>query len=513
MEWNPRRIEGNRGFLDRLRTFYARRTQVRRQRRVVLILLFSDVLLGLLVWGMAATLQGTWWSRTLPESAAIRLQEVWGSATPSYVITAVIATSIVVWIGMRVLLGLYPGYGFNVAEKLRRQTYALVATTAIIATLALTFHVGILIPRLMLIVGFSSLLLLPPLLRALVELRLIKVGLWGKPTVILGSGEAGECIVQVLRSEAGIGLTPIAVFGNEEAPEGGALGGVPYSSVLEDAKYLAHESGVDTAIVAMHETHRMQLLKAINWSTTVFRNLIIVPDMLGGAMIANSAVRGRDLAGTLGLEIKHNLLDPWSQRAKRALDLFGTVVGGLLVSPILLAVVFLIKLSSPGPVFYQHRRIGQGGKHFCCWKFRTMRIDSEQLLKELLRSDLDLRAEWEREQKLRNDPRVTRIGSFLRKTSLDELPQLWNVLRGEMSLIGPRPIVDAEVSKYGDMYGLYQRVPPGMSGLWQVSGRNNTTYKERVALDIYYVRNWSAWLDLVILARTVKVVILRAGAH
>jgi lipopolysaccharide/colanic/teichoic acid biosynthesis glycosyltransferase len=139
--------------------------------------------------------------------------------------------------------------------------------------------------------------------------------------------------------------------------------------------------------------------------------------------------------------------------------------------------------------------------------------DAERLLDNYLQSNPELRVEWEREQKLRRDPRVTRVGRILRKSSLDELPQLWNVLRGEMSLIGPRPIVDAEVSKYRAMYELYQRVRPGMSGLWQVSGRSNTTYEERVALDAYYVRNWSVWLDMVILARSVKIVATRAGAH
>ncbi len=476
-------------------------------------MLFSDVALGLVAWGAAAALQTFWWPATPSGAVRLRLEEVWGAATLSPVIAAVAVINIVIWIGMRALLGLYPGYGLNVAEKLRRQTYALAATAATTATFALPFHLGILIPRLMLAVGFSSLLVLAPLLRAFVKGGLIRVGLWGKPVVVLSSGEAAKCMVRSLRSEPGLGLTPIAVFGDREGPEGDALEGVPYGGSLEDAWYLAREREVDTAIIALSGANRMHFITSINWAATVFRNLIVVPDMPGVTLIANSAVKGRDLAGTLGLEIKHNLLDPWSRRTKRALDLFGVVVGGLLVSPLLLAVVVSVKLSSPGPVFYHQRRIGRGGKHFCCWKFRTMRTDAERLLDEYLRNAPGLRAEWERDQKLRHDPRVTRVGRFLRKTSLDELPQLWNVLRGEMSLIGPRPIVDAEVSKYGDMYELYRRVLPGMSGLWQVSGRSNTSYGERVALDVYYVRNWSVWLDLVILARTVKIVVLRGGAH
>ncbi len=141
-----------------------------------------------------------------------------------------------------------------------------------------------------------------------------------------------------------------------------------------------------------------------------------------------------------------------------------------------------------------------------------MHRDSQRLLTELLQNRPDLRAEWEQNQKLQDDPRITRVGRVLRKTSLDELPQLWNVLRGEMSMVGPRPIVDAEVPKYREAYDLYRRVKPGMSGLWQVSGRSSTSYDERVQMDTYYVRNWSVWIDLVILARTVGAVIFSRGA-
>jgi Undecaprenyl-phosphate galactose phosphotransferase WbaP len=193
--------------------------------------------------------------------------------------------------------------------------------------------------------------------------------------------------------------------------------------------------------------------------------------------------------------------------------LSGTVIGGVLISPLVFAIALLIKLDSPGPAFYGHKRVGAAGKYFLCWKFRTMHVNAEHLLDKYLQGNPVLQAEWEQNQKLRCDPRVTRVGRILRQTSLDELPQLWNVLRGEMSLTGPRPIVDAEVPKYGEVYGLYKRIKPGMSGFWQVSGRSDTTYAERVEMDSYYVRNWSVWLDLIILARTVMCVVLGRGAR
>jgi Undecaprenyl-phosphate galactose phosphotransferase WbaP len=180
--------------------------------------------------------------------------------------------------------------------------------------------------------------------------------------------------------------------------------------------------------------------------------------------------------------------------------------------PILL-IGLLVMLESPGPIFYGHHRVGRGQRKFRIWKIRTMKTNADELLRNVLAKDGNLREEWIRDRKLRNDPRITRVGRFLRKTSLDELPQLWNVLRGEMSLVGPRPIVEEEVAAYGQNFSLYCRVAPGLTGLWQVSGRNAVSRRDRVRLDSYYVRNWSPWLDLHILARTASVVLTGAGAY
>jgi len=336
-----------------------------------------------------------------------------------------------------------------------------------------------------------------------------KVELWGKPVVVLGAGKTAKQLIINLRREWGLGFRPVALFDFRLAPVEGDLEGVPYEGSLTDAMEVARKQNIDTVIFAMPQIQRKHLAKLVDAAGRRFQNVIVVPN-LGG--ITNSAIVARDFAGLCGVEIKHNLLNTWSRMAKRALDLFGAVVGGLLIGPLLLTMVVLIKLDSAGPLFYSHMRLGTEGKHFYCWKFRTMHTDASQLLTELLQSNPDLRSEWEANHKLRDDPRITRVGRLLRKTSLDELPQLWNVLRGEMSLAGPRPIVDAEAPKYGEAYELYQRVKPGMTGLWQVSGRSGTSYEERVAIDAYYVRDWSIWLDLVILARTVKIVTFGRGA-
>ena len=185
----------------------------------------------------------------------------------------------------------------------------------------------------------------------------------------------------------------------------------------------------------------------------------------------------------------------------------------VLLAPVMGVVAFLIWRRDGAPVLFAHYRVGHDGKLFRCMKFRTMYRDAERMLSELLAKDPAARAEWQREQKLLRDPRVTPIGQFLRRTSLDELPQLFNVLRGEMSLVGPRPITVGELTRYGRVRWHYLSVRPGMTGLWQVSGRNNTSYDERVALDRRYVEERSVWMNLRILLKTVKVVVARDGAR
>ena len=185
----------------------------------------------------------------------------------------------------------------------------------------------------------------------------------------------------------------------------------------------------------------------------------------------------------------------------------------VLLAPLMAAVAFLIWRRAGAPVLFAHYRVGHDGKLFRCMKFRTMYRNAERMLSELLERDPAARAEWQREQKLLSDPRITPIGHFLRRTSLDELPQLFNVLRGEMSLVGPRPITVGELTRYGGVRWQYLSVRPGMTGLWQVSGRNNTSYEERVALDRRYVEERSVWMNLQILLKTVKVVVARDGAR
>ncbi|WP_181940156.1 sugar transferase, partial [Klebsiella pneumoniae] len=197
---------------------------------------------------------------------------------------------------------------------------------------------------------------------------------------------------------------------------------------------------------------------------------------------------------------------------KRAFDIVGSLAIIIILSPALIYISRKVKRDG-GPSIYGHERIGKGGKSFKCLKFRSMVINSKEVLEKLLDSDSEAKKEWDATFKLKNDPRITKIGAFLRRTSLDELPQLFNVLKGEMSLVGPRPIITAELIRYNDEVDYYLLSKPGMTGLWQVSGRSDVDYETRVYLDAWYVKNWSMWNDIAILFKTISVVLKKDGAY
>jgi Undecaprenyl-phosphate galactose phosphotransferase WbaP len=464
-----------------------------KQRLAIFSLIFSDIALALLVWQMASLLQSIWGRGPLSDDSVLG--------------TVPFAA---MWVGSRALVGLYPGYGWGPVEELRRQTYAVVAALAGTAIISIAFHVGDLISRLLLASSFLGLLVLAPLARYFVKGQMFKVGLWGKPVVIIGSGKFGAQVMRVLEEEWQLGYKPVVIFDNRVAPAQRLPEGVPYEGTLIEAMFSNCNQAADTAIFALPHTPREHLAKHVAWASHKFRHVMIIPDLSG---VTNSAVAARDLAGIFAAEIKYNLLNPWALRTKRLLDLAVTVFGGALILPVILALSFLVWLESGRPVFYTERRTGQYGKLFSCIKFRTMVPNAEALLQRMLEGDPALSEEYSKYHKLRDDPRVTRVGRALRKTSMDELPQLWNVLRGEMSLVGPRPYLPRESGDIGAAQSEILRVPPGITGPWQVAGRNHTAFKERIQMDSKYVRDWSIWLDIVLLARTVKCLALSRGAY
>ncbi|PKL09433.1 MAG: undecaprenyl-phosphate galactose phosphotransferase WbaP [Spirochaetae bacterium HGW-Spirochaetae-7] len=408
------------------------------------------------------------------------------------------------------MVHLYPGLSLAPAEELRRFTLAsTLGHAGIILSLYIeggkidAYSVAFMLSLLASVPGFA-------LCRGLARVVFRNVPWWGIPVVIFGAGKTGRLVVDRLIKDPWVGYLPVVMLDDDPAL-GTEYRGIPILQGVDLGPEIARRSGVNSAIVTMPGVERARLSEIVDdFVRSSYRHYVLIPDFFG---MTNIWMSVRDFNGILGLYTEQRLLLPLNRAIKRVLDIVLVILGGLVISPFLLILALLVKLDSRGPVFYGHQRLGRNGQPFKAWKYRSMVRNSREILDELLKRDPVARAEWEDGYKLKNDPRITRMGKLLRKTSLDELPQIWNVLRGEMSLIGPRPIIKDEVAKYGAYYRYFSSLRPGMSGLWQVSGRSDTDYDERVALDVYYIQSWSIWLDLHILFKTVSVVFGGKGAY
>jgi Undecaprenyl-phosphate galactose phosphotransferase WbaP len=247
----------------------------------------------------------------------------------------------------------------------------------------------------------------------------------------------------------------------------------------------------------------------LRWLGEHFVSVLVVLEF---SPLGSLWVRTMDLEGRLTLKTQYNLLDRKSTLTKRVFDLIIGLGAGLLLLPVLLLIALLIRLDSPGPVIFTQDRMGRGGKRFPCYKFRTMRVGAEDILKNMLAADAAANQEYLLYHKLAKDPRITRMGRLLRKFSLDELPQLLNILSGDLSVVGPRAYLPAELPEMGAYASLILSVTPGLTGWWQVMGRHNTTFAERLRLDEYYLSNWSLWLDVYIAIKTMWIMISGKGA-
>lgn len=405
--------------------------------------------------------------------------------------------------------GLYPGVTIGPVDELRSITVSTTLVYFFLGAIIFLFREGILYSRGAFIAAWLLSILFVLLGRMLLRVLFARRSWWGVPTIVLGAGKTGELVVRTLQNHAHLGLKPIAVL-DDDPQKRGTLHGIPILGDLSLAPLLARRLHLSYAIVAMPGVHADQLLPLLEQYGQTFPHLLIIPDLFG---VASLWVDAKDLAGVLGLEIRQQLLLPGPRLMKWVVDLTIATLVSFALLPFIVAIAILIRLDSPGPIFYGHTRLGRRGKSFKAWKFRTMVRNADEVLEAYLQQNPQARTLWDENRKLKDDPRITRMGKILRRTSLDELPQLWNVFRREMSLVGPRPIVDAEIGHYAEKFRLYTRVLPGITGLWQVSGRSNTTYEERVALDAYYVRNWSVWLDLYILFKTIWVVLQGDGAY
>jgi Undecaprenyl-phosphate galactose phosphotransferase WbaP len=408
------------------------------------------------------------------------------------------------------LRGLYPGLGIGPTEELKYLSYT--TSTVTIGVTALTFFLrnAMDFSRLTIALTWFLSLILVPVFRSLVREIGSKLEFWGCPVVIIGYGNTSQQLVRYLQKNRKIGYEPVLILNGfeETVTEFEGVPIQPATAVLN--KNFSKIIGVQTAILVATDVSEQLITNIGRRMIGGFHRVIMLPNLKHFHTIDATAV---DIGDMLGIRVHYNLSDPVAALFKQALDLsLGTFLF-VLLSPVMFLIALLVKLDSKGSAFFRQERIGKHGRIFEILKFRTMTVDADQKLQDLLDGNSKALHEWVSIQKLTDDPRVTRLGQFLRRTSLDELPQLLNVMRGDMSLVGPRPIVREEVTRYGDRIAYYLQVKPGITGLWQVSGRTNLTYEERVDRDEFYVRNWSFWLDLTILARTIRVVIQGEGAH
>jgi Undecaprenyl-phosphate galactose phosphotransferase WbaP len=411
-----------------------------------------------------------------------------------------------VFVAIFLSINLYPGVIHNAITELRRLYLALTLSFLVLVELIIVARAGYNFPGRVLLLWWLAAMMLTPLLRSVVRGVVCHKPWWGMPVAVFHTGEETTAIIHELEIHPEIGLKPVAILSSSHAAHHG--NGLPVFDLRLAPAVRA--CGVQRALIALPDAGCGKLLEDLENFESIFPRLMLIHS---SAALYSLTVDLRQFAGSLAVEVRRDLLLPLPRLTKRAIDLLIVALTFPAVPLAILLLAILVRLESHGPAFYGHRRVGRNHSTFRIWKLRTMQVNAEELLENALAKDPALREEWLRDRKLRHDPRVTRVGGFLRKTSLDELPQLWNVLRGDMSLVGPRPIVEEEVAAYGQNFSLYCRVTPGLTGLWQVSGRNAVSRRDRVRLDSYYVRNWSVWLDLHILARTIGVVLSGQGAY
>lgn len=457
----------------------------RRLINAVALAVVDSVSLGLALLG-AGTLQVFWQGTPLiPSWSAVLLP---------------------IWICGALLMRLLPSWGLGAVEELRRLTLLNVLVFTVLASVLFVLKQSESVSRLTLLATFGLALPLTPYLRLHAKRILVRHRLWGLPTVVYGTSEATERVVRLLKAEQGVGFWPVGVLIDDPSRWGTRVEGV---AVLGDTQTTVRH--VPAAILATNRTDRAITVDLLEGPLASYRTVLLIPDLFD---VPSLWVKPRDLHGVLGIEIPSNLTSPVARHLKRTADLLLVLLTAPIWIPVCLFLAGLIYLEDRHSPFFVQERVGQGGRAFKTWKFRTMVVDAERALSDALAGNAVLRQEWKENYKLRVDPRVTLTGRWLRRLSLDELPQLVNVLAGEMSLVGPRPLPPYHHDEIPDRErDLRERVRPGLTGLWQVSGRSDAGTAGMKLWDAYYVRNWSLWLDIVVLFRTVRTVVHGTGAY
>lgn len=421
-----------------------------------------------------------------------------------------------IFMAIFLLLGLYPGIMISPEEEIKKYSMASLFSFSVIF-LSISYSDLNEIPYIYYIISYTkemqilfafliafffSVFLLP-FFRDITK-HLIKNTKWyGVPAVIYCTGDSGEPIIGKLLKYKNLGYKPCLIL-NSTCTEPTEYNGIPVFNP-EDSEVIEYirKKNIKNAVLCGYKGDVAPIMNFYRYTITIAKQQ--------GNFTSTQHIK--DIDGIIGFSSTHNLTFKTNLFLKRLLDILVILLFSPILVPVFLVLIILTKITSRGPVFYGHKRVGRNGKEFKCWKFRSMCTNSQEILEEILATDPVRKAEWEAERKFKDDPRVTKFGKILRKTSLDELPQLINIFIGQMSFVGPRPVTEPELEKYGTYKDYVLSVSPGLSGMWQVSGRSETNYEERINYDTYYIQNWSVWLDIWILIKTVSVVLVGKGAY
>jgi exopolysaccharide biosynthesis polyprenyl glycosylphosphotransferase len=333
--------------------------------------------------------------------------------------------------------------------------------------------------------------------------KMFEAGIGVKKLLYVDLNEANVEVIKYLSQHKEFGI----VVEGGLSKEGRELDELEILGTIDNYKVIIEAYDIDIILLSYYNDVTKDI---ITYCENNYIQIYMIPDLIN--LVSNPIDIGYINSVPL-LTFRESRLTSFEGKLKRLTDFIFAFLGLVVVVPIMLVIGILIKMSSKGQILFKHKRLGMNGHYIYLYKFRTMVENADKVLEELFLKHPELKKEYEENFKLENDPRITKIGSFLRKTSLDELPQIFNILKGELSIVGPRPIVEAEIEKYGD-YGKYiLRVPPGLTGLWQVSGRSDINYNDRIQLDMYYINNWNFMLDITIILKTIPAVLARKGAY
>ena len=400
----------------------------------------------------------------------------------------------------------YPGTCLNKIEEIRRLSFSMFLTYLLIFTWLMFTRRGEVYSRLGLLISMCLTIPVLPVVRFMARYFMRCLGMGQIKILIAGAGETGKLISKEFENSCYYGFQVVGYLDDDPEKQGKSIEGYPVLGTLAAAQRISKKFKADYVVCCLPVNI---ISRTFQRYSRIFRHIMFIPD---NRILPISWLYPASIGLFGGFEIRNQLLLSMPRLLKSLLEILLAFCAIVCLLPLFFILALIVKLSSPGPVFYFAKRLGVNGKNIKVLKFRTMYVDAEPRLERMLEENPELKAEWQKNFKLQDDPRITPVGRFLRKTSLDELPQFWNVLTGEMAVIGPRPIVKDEIKYYGETYEIRKRVKPGITGLWQVSGRSEVDYQHRVMLDMYYIMNWSIWMDYYIFFKTIYVVIARQGA-